>query len=451
MSVGSGPARSQQAVVVGSMYVGYAAFMVLRTVPTTIATALQKDLGIGVDVWGRVLAIGTCGGIAGKFVGGFLADRLGGKITFTVGLLLTSVSVAVFALGGHWLYFAATFFFALMAKSAGWPSMAKIITNWFRADEYGSVWGIISTSSRVGTIIASLALGAMLAFTSWRVVLLVGAGIGVVCTLLFWFILKEAPDIAEGSLPGVAPVPPESAFETGNPYEVAEVPESSKMSEPGEHPLDGKPLSAAVGYFFLSPQFWLITASLMGLTVLWDFLSFLPNFLQASFDFSDEQAAMAPAAFPFGSLISVLFGGFVFDKLSRRRMAVVMGLLLLIATVCMGAFYGMTFMELTPSRALPLCIGLLFVFGVCVSPCYYIPMSVFSIEFGGPHSGFLISFLDVFGFAASATFSFVGGSIAAKLGWDTFMIVLVVISVWSLVSTVLFMLGEAKKQTAAAR
>ncbi len=423
-----GPTRTQQVATVATMYVGYAAFMVLRTIPGTVATSLQSDPSTGVDVeiWGRIMAAGTCGGIVGKLAGGLLADKLGGKTTFAGGLLLTSVFIGLFAMAGSPWFFAAAFFFALMAKSSGWPAMAKIITRWFPSHEYGSVWGIISTSSRVGTIIASLALGAMLTDTvgSWRMVLGVASAIGGVCTLVFVFTLREAPNV--------------------EPAELTADDVSKKPNTP--HVLDGTTLGAAVLSFFRSPQFWLITASMMGLSILWDFLGFLPNFLKESFGFDDAKAAMAPSAFPMGSLISVLCGGFIFDKISRAKMAVVMGLLLAIAGGCLGAFYVMSTKGLTPEAALPYCVGLLFVFGLCVSPCYYIPMSVFSIEFGGPHSGFLISLLDVFGFAAFAVFSFFGGTIAKNYGWSTFMIVLIGISVWSLLATVLFLLGEANRQ-----
>jgi hypothetical protein len=90
-------------------------------------------------------------------------------------------------------------------------------------------------------------------------------------------------------------------------------------------------------------------------------------------------------------------------------------------------------------------LGLLFVFGLCVSPCYYIPMSVFSIEFGGPHSGFLIALLDALSFVATAIFYYRGGAIAEQ-SWSLFLTVLVAISIWSAVMTFFFMLGEARRQ-----
>ena len=70
-------------------------------------------------------------------------------------------------------------------------------------------------------------------------------------------------------------------------------------------------------------------------------------------------------------------------------------------------------------------------------------MNVFSIEFGGIHSGFLIALLDALVFAASAVFTFLGGRMTAG-GYDVFFAVLLAIATWSLLTTVLFLRGEAR-------
>jgi hypothetical protein len=73
-------------------------------------------------------------------------------------------------------------------------------------------------------------------------------------------------------------------------------------------------------------------------------------------------------------------------------------------------------------------------------------MSVFSIEFGGPHSGFLIALLDALSFTATGIFYFFGGDLA-KQSWGLFLTVLVAISVWSAVTTFVFLKGEASRLT----
>jgi MFS family permease len=64
---------------------------------------------------------------------------------------------------------------------------------------------------------------------------------------------------------------------------------------------------------------------------------------------------------------------------------------------------------------------LLFVFGVCLSPCYYIPASIFSAEFGRSRAGILVSLLDAAGFAATGTFYWTCTRLAESHGWSTLL------------------------------
>ena len=121
----------EQVLTVAAMYVGYAFFMVLKTAPITASASMIDEGLIDKEQWGRILAYGTIGAILGKFITGWMADRFGGKFTFTLALLITAGAIALFSASSTALLFGATFFLALLAKSAGWPSMAKLIGNWF--------------------------------------------------------------------------------------------------------------------------------------------------------------------------------------------------------------------------------------------------------------------------------------------------------------------------------
>jgi sugar phosphate permease len=105
------------------MYVGYAMSMVLRMIPTVAGTSIREEasLGIGLESWGKVLAAGTCGALAGKFLCGWAADKFGGKRTFTIALFVASLFVGLFAMSSSLIMFQATFFVTLMAQAAGWP------------------------------------------------------------------------------------------------------------------------------------------------------------------------------------------------------------------------------------------------------------------------------------------------------------------------------------------
>lgn len=410
----------QQLFLLLGMYLVYAGYLFLKTSIVASGPALLSDASMHLDKadWGIILGCGTIGGILGKFVSGWFADRLGGKIVFSAGILVTSLGVALFSRFNELFFFAIVYFIVLLANAAGWPSMAKLIANWFTPNQYGRIWGIISTSSRVGTILATLTMGALLHSLDWRQSLLVTASIGGVLLLLSLFLVKEHPHHAnEASI-------------------------TSLEDRHCNHHFYQVPLQKAFLSSLKNKRFLLISASMMGLTILWDFLNFVPLYLNEALGFSSADAALATSSFPVGSLISVLVGGFLLDKMPRKKFTLLMAFYLTVAVCSLILLYALPILELSNNQKVTTTLMTLFLFGFTVSPAYYLPMSIFAIEYGGPHSGFLIAFLDAIGFAASVVFSFVGGRIATSGGWGYFLGLLISIAFLSLLATVWFLAGE---------
>lgn len=300
--------------------------------------------------------------------------------------------------------------------------MAKLIGNWYSPKQYGRVWGILSTSSRVGTIIATFGVGMILHYLHWRQVLWVFGGIGGGLVLMSFLFIKEHPPVA--------------------------IKDEGIEQEQGDvnHPLKGLKLAQALWVFATSKRVWLITLSMMGLTIMWDFLNFLPLYLKNSLNLSDAAASSVSTAFPVGSFFSVLVGGYLFDKLSKKAITRLIGLFLTLAVASLGVVYFLSHFGLSEQMNKYITLFCLLVFGFTVSPAYYLPMSIFSIEFGGPHSGILISLLDAFGFAASMAFSFFAAVLLKNkiTGWGNFFISLIVVAVLSMLVTVMFLHGEDK-------
>ncbi|MFY8057306.1 MAG: MFS transporter, partial [Planctomycetaceae bacterium] len=69
--------------VFGLLYLAYGVSMALRTLPAIAATEICSDprLGISLSAWGQIIGTGTLGGLVGKFLWGWLADVLGGRVT----------------------------------------------------------------------------------------------------------------------------------------------------------------------------------------------------------------------------------------------------------------------------------------------------------------------------------------------------------------------------------
>ena len=391
-------------VIFGTLYVAYGVSMVLRLMPAFAGNAMRSDPALQVDLeaLGGMLASGTTGALCGKFFWGWAADRWGARLIFPLALVIESLGVAVFSQAGSLPVMQAAFFVTLMAQAGGWPCMTRVVQAWALPQQQGRVWGLLSTSSRVGTLVASLGPAALAGVLPWRQVLLAASGVGVVSAVLALLLLPS---------PTAARVQPATAADAGRPGR-----DGSRSQA-----LDDCSLLRAFGRFFCNAQFLLMAAALMGMAVLWDFLLLAPMMLQDGLKLSDADALRVVSAVPFGSLLALLAGGYVFDRLSRRARAFVMGGLLAVATLCLTTFSVMPGLDLTRTVQLVASTGLLFVFGMCLSPCYYIPVSVFSTEFGGRHCGVLVALLDAIGFAAVAVFCLWSGRIVESSGWPVLL------------------------------
>ncbi len=142
---------------------------------------------------------------------------------------------------------------------------------------------------------------------------------------------------------------------------------------------------------------------------------------------ADAMAAVGLAT----SKVSRKYSG---KKLSSRSRASVLGGLLGVglASVCV--------LLLNPGWGIA--IAATFAFGLAVSPAYYIPMSVFSIEFGRSRSGVLIGLIDACGYGAFMVFAPIAGYVIKVDGWSAFLSMIAVISLLAMVITSSFLAGE---------
>jgi sugar phosphate permease len=166
---------------------------------------------------------------------------------------------------------------------------------------------------------------------------------------------------------------------------------------------------------------------------------YIPQYLEETFHLTDSAAVGYSAAFPAGSFASMLVGGFVYDKLTKRGVMGVLSATLVIATCCV------TFLWLLPNPNVNSSVGIvpaiiaIFLLGMAISPAYYLPMSVFSIHFGGKHCGVLVGLIDACGYGLAIVFLLVGSDVAQYYGWSNLLAILVGVSVVALIVTTLFL------------
>jgi sugar phosphate permease len=205
---------------------------------------------------------------------------------------------------------------------------------------------------------------------------------------------------------------------------------------------EAKPLDlfATLRFFARADRFWLICSSLMCITILMSLVSFTGLYLSQSFEVSAGKAATAATVFPFGCLVAVILAGLIYDRLTRKQRIYFMGASLAVGSLCIAGLIWITEAPFDLTFRFNVALALILLLGVCVAPAYYLPMSVFSVEFGGARSGVLVGFIDATGYAAEAVFMPYAGRLADNPGgWTDFMWLLFVIACAGLVSTVMFL------------
>ena len=408
------------------MYVGYAAFMLCRNTLGAASPMMMEDaaLAMGKPEYGRLLSWASAGAIIGKLVTGIGADILGGRKMFLIALSLTALANLGFAFSTSLVTLGVFNFLGQAFKAGGWPAMVKIVGEWYPQRRSGQVWSIISTSSRVGTIAAGMVLGFLLAMISWRAVFIVSAVITGLVVILAFFFLKDRPEDV-----GLEPLPDEST---------SELADDEKLPA-ASHPFDDLNVRQVCWRFIASGRFWMIGLSICFLCILMEFINFIPIYLTESMGIASEKASMAGSAFPAGMFAALVATSMVYDRLNKRRLIYVLGGLLAVGCLCVVALWNFASLPIPTSMQVPAAIGLIFLMGFSLSPAYYIPMSVFSVSFGGKHGGFLVALIDVFGYAGAMLFNYFGGSIAEDYGWSVFLIGLLSIAVAALLSMTTFL------------
>ena len=397
-----------QVLVLISMYIGYAAFMLCRNTLIACSVEIIQDPALGIDKesFGHLMSWHSAGAILGKLVTGPGADLLGGRRMFLLALSLTAIANIGFAFSSSFIMFAGFNFFGQAAKAGGWPAMAQIVRSWYPETRYGQVWSIIATSSRVGTIAAGLLFGYLLTLIEWRTVFLLSAVLTASVVVLLFFTLKQNPEDA-----GLQTL-----------LEPSEDPTTKNGSETKgshAHAFDHLTLRQACLAFVQSGRFWFIAFSIVFLTIVMDFLNFIPIYLAEELRVSASTASMAGTAFPAGMFTALLLTSFFYDRLSKQQLIIALGAQLIFSCLAVLLLWKLDF--IAASLQPPIAIITLFLLGLAISPAYYVPMSVFSVAFGGKHAGFLVAVIDIFGYAAALIFNYFGGSIAKQYGWPVFL------------------------------
>ena len=294
------------------MVLGYAGYYVCRSDLAVVLPLLIQELGTrGIPADAAKLGLGTVASLGvlayaiGKFPSGSIADFLGGRRNFLIGMGGSVAFTILFALGGGMPLFTLAWFGNRLLQSMGWAGLVKITSKWFPHTAYGTVMGILSLSFLFGDAAARQFMGVLIAHgMGWRGVFFTAAGTLGALLVLNWLLLWESP--AEVGLP-----------------EPAASPDNLFGAEGEQHRPAG--LGALLGTFVRSGMFWLVCLISIGVTLVREtFNLWTPTYFTQAVGLSNADAAGKSALFPLFGGISVIVAGILSDRLGRNGRATIL-------------------------------------------------------------------------------------------------------------------------------
>eukprot|EP00658_Telonema_sp_P-2_P022090 TRINITY_DN18817_c0_g1_i2.p1 TRINITY_DN18817_c0_g1~~TRINITY_DN18817_c0_g1_i2.p1 ORF type:complete len:286 (+),score=57.66 TRINITY_DN18817_c0_g1_i2:158-1015(+) len=140
----------------------------------------------------------------------------------------------------------------------------------------------------------------------------------------------------------------------------------------------------------------------------------IPLMLVDTMSIQDGQAAQYASVFTGGMAAGVFFGGILYDYLDPAHKS----LLVVGCAALTSMSFGLIGLMVAQAQLTILpCLAALFVAGASVGVPYYIPSSVFGLEFGGEYAGSVISTIDAVGYGCTILFQGSSDWIRASSGW----------------------------------
>ncbi len=141
------------------LLVGYAGYYLCRGNLSAAFPLLAEGFGFSNTQLGLIASISEIAYACGKFINGPLADKIGGRRIFLIGMAGAIVWNIVFSLSASLAMFIAIWCCCRYFLSMGWGGLAKTIGSWYPSDRNGTVMGFISISFQFGGVIATLFAG----------------------------------------------------------------------------------------------------------------------------------------------------------------------------------------------------------------------------------------------------------------------------------------------------
>ena len=285
--------RAQRRFLLCSI-VAYSFFYVTRKNLSMAQPGMLEEGVISTYALGAIMTVhGILYGLS-RFVNGFWADRLNGRVFMAVGLALSAVMNFLFGCSSLTFCFAAFWILNGWTQGMGFPPCAKMLAHWIHPKELATKMSIWNSSHSFGAFFALGICSLLLAMGfGWRWCFWVTAALAGLAAVFTFFCVHDSPTEA-----GVAEL------------------------EIGEGESEGRTVTNAMRrkLVFGNRVIWVVAiANFFVYVVRFGFLDWGPTFLKQHKGIPVEKGGLMIIAFELAAVAGTVCGGWLTDRLFNGR------------------------------------------------------------------------------------------------------------------------------------
>jgi ACS family hexuronate transporter-like MFS transporter len=301
-------------VVMGMIAVATVINYIDRNALAVMWPDISEDIGATKEQYALLVTCFMVSYAFGQSLFGRIFDWIGTRMGFVVSIVGWSISIALHAVANTILSFGIFRAMLGVSEAGAWPGSAKAAAEWFPIRERAFAMGIFNAGASIGGIVSAPLIAVLWAQFDWKGTFLLIGLLGVIWVVPWIILLKANPEkhpwvteterqhiVSGRTLPGAA---------SADDY-------APTMRQLLRHK---QSYAVILGRFFLDPIWFL-------------FLTWLPLYLNETFDFDVKQIGLFGWVPFVGAMLGALIGGWFSGRLIHsgwsvtraRRTAITIG------------------------------------------------------------------------------------------------------------------------------
>ena len=288
--------KAQFNFILSSAFV-YAFFYLTRKNLSMAQPGMLEEGVISTYAIGTMLSVhGILYGVS-RFVNGFWADRLNGRIFMGIGLAASALMNFCFGCSSLAILFGIFWVLNGWTQGMGFPPCAKMLTHWIHPKELATKMSIWNTSHSFGAVMALALCSLLLALGfGWRWCFYIPAILAGLVSVFCFYKVKDSPTEA-----GVEELEIEGAGETAKSGTVVTTKDRMRL-------------------VFTNKVIWLVAiANFFVYIIRFGFLDWGPTFLKQFKGIPVSKGGLMIIAFELAAVVGTIFAGWVTDKWFKGR------------------------------------------------------------------------------------------------------------------------------------